>query len=105
MKHKPRIFYCAWTPPNLASGACLAMWRHFIERKDFETFVFTNGRFRDEEVQSHIYKHPAWLDRAMRTRFRRIFRQLEMLFLGWRMLPSALKLARKFKPDVVFTIP
>jgi glycosyltransferase involved in cell wall biosynthesis len=41
----------------------------------------------------------------MRTRFRRLIRQFEMLFLGRLMLPRALKLAREFKPDLVLTIP
>jgi glycosyltransferase involved in cell wall biosynthesis len=41
----------------------------------------------------------------MRTRFRRIIRQIEMLFLGWIMLPTALKMAREFKPDLILTIP
>src|SRR4029077_21063688 len=45
------------------------------------------------------------LERAMRTRFRRFIRQLEMLFLGRLMIWRALTLARGFKPDLVFTIP
>ncbi len=105
MTRKPRIFYCAWTPPSTASGACLAMRRHFIERKDFDTFVFTNERFADDTVPFHIVNRPRWLERVMRTRLRRLVRQMEMLLMGWWLLPRALKLAREFKPDVVFTIP
>jgi hypothetical protein len=41
----------------------------------------------------------------MRTRLRRLIRQVEMLFLGRLMIPRALRLAREFKPDLVFTIP
>lgn len=105
MTRKPKIFYCAWTPPSTASGACLAMRRHFIERKDFDTFVFTNERFVDDTVPFHIAARPQWLERVMRTRLRRIMRQFEMLLMGWCLLPRALKLARAFKPDVIFTIP
>jgi hypothetical protein len=81
------------------------MRRHFIERRDFEMLVLTNEGFIDPTVESHSYSRPAWLQRAMRTRFRRIIRQIEMCFLGWIMLPTALRLAREFKPDVIFTIP
>jgi glycosyltransferase involved in cell wall biosynthesis len=102
---KLRILYIAWTPPSADNGACLAMRRHLIERKDFETFVLTNERFSDSEIQSYCLTRPAWLERAMRTRFRRLIRQLEMLFLGRLMLAKALRVAREFKPDLVFTIP
>jgi glycosyltransferase involved in cell wall biosynthesis len=105
MTVKPRILYIAWTPPSADNGACLAMRRHLIERKDFETFVLTNERFSDSEIRSHCFLRPAWLERAMRTRFRRFIRQFEMLFLGRWMLTTALKLASEFKPDLVFTIP
>jgi hypothetical protein len=81
------------------------MRRHFVERNDFDTFVLTNEKFFAPEVRSHSFFRPTWLERAMRTRFRRFFRQLEMLFLGRLMLPTALRIAREFKPDVVFTIP
>ena len=89
----------------MASGACLAMRRHFIERQDFETFVLTNEHFQDNGVRSKVFKRPAWLERAMRTRFRRIIRNMEMLIFGWWMFPMALKLAKEFQPDVIFTIP
>src|ERR1700736_4558033 len=102
---KPRILYIAWTPPSTDSGACLAMRRHLIERKDFETFVLTNQSFLDPEVRSRCFLRPPWLERAMRTRFRRLIRQVEMLFLGRWMLSTTLKLASEFKPDLVFTIP
>lgn len=102
---KPRILYIAWTPPSTDSGACLAMRRHLVERKDFETLVLTNHRFFVPEIRSHCSVRPVWLERAMRTRFRRLIRQSEMLFLGRWMLTTALKLASEFKPDLVFTIP
>jgi glycosyltransferase involved in cell wall biosynthesis len=105
MEKKPRILYIAWTPPSTASGACLAMRRHLIERSDFETMVLTNQPFTDTRVECHSVLRPAWLERAMRTRFRRLIRQLEMLFLGRWMLPKAMRLAREFKPDLVLTIP
>jgi len=81
------------------------MRRHLVERKDFETFVLTNGLFHDDEVRSHCFARPAWLKRAMRTRFRRFIRQFEMLFLARMMLPVAQKLALDFRPDIIFTIP
>jgi glycosyltransferase involved in cell wall biosynthesis len=105
MNKKPRILYIAWLPPGMDGGACLAMRRHLIERKDFETFVLTNQRFSDSEIRSHCFLRPAWLERAMRTRFRRFIRQFEMLFLGRWMLATAVRIALEFKPDLVFTIP
>jgi hypothetical protein len=104
MHKKPRILYIAWTPPSTESGACLAMRRHLVERKDFETLVLTNHRFFVPEIRSHCFLRPVWLERAMRTRFRRLIRQVEMLFLGRWMLSTALKLASEFKPDLVLTI-
>ena len=105
MNEKPRILYIAWTPPSTESGACLAMRRHLIERKDFETFVLTNHKFCSSEIRSHCFLRPPWLERAMRTRYRRFIRQLEMLFLAGLMIWRALRIAREFKPDVIFTIP
>jgi len=102
---KPRILYIAWTPPSTESGACLAMRRHLVERQDFETCVLTNQNFFAPGVRAHCVLRPSWLERAMRTRFRRFIRQLEMLFLGLWMLPKAMKLAREFKPHLVFTVP
>jgi glycosyltransferase involved in cell wall biosynthesis len=105
MNKKPRILYIAWTPPSTDSGACLAMRRHLIEREDFETCVLTNQPFSAPKIHSRCVLRPAWLERVMRTRFRRLIRQVEMLFLGRWMLGTALKLASEFKPDLVFTIP
>jgi glycosyltransferase involved in cell wall biosynthesis len=105
MNRPPKIFYCAWTAPSTASGACLAMRRHFVERHDFDTFIFTNERFFDDTIPLHIVRRPAWLERAMRTRFRRPVRQFEMLLMGRWWLSTALKFAREFQPDVIFTIP
>ena len=105
MNKKPRILYIAWTPPSTHSGACLAMRRHLIERQDFVTCVLTNQSFSDPEVRSRCFLRPPWLERAMRTRFRSLIRQGEMLFLGRWMLSTALKLASEFKPDIVLTIP
>jgi glycosyltransferase involved in cell wall biosynthesis len=81
------------------------MRRHLVERKDFETLVLTNHRFFVPEIRSHCFVRPVWLERAMRTRFRRFIRQFEMLLLGRWMLSTALRLASEFKPDLVFTIP
>jgi glycosyltransferase involved in cell wall biosynthesis len=81
------------------------MRRHLIEREDFETCVLTNQPFSAPKIRSRCVLRPAWLERAMRTRFRRLIRQVEMLFLGRWMLSTALKLASEFKPDLVFTIP
>jgi hypothetical protein len=105
MHKRPRILYIAWTPPSSDSGACLAMRRHLIEHKDFETFVLTNQTFFASDIGSYCFLHPPWLERAMRTRFRRFIRQLEMLFLGRWMVRKAIRLALQFKPDVIFTIP
>ncbi len=105
MHDKPRILYIAWTAPSTESGACLAMRRHLIERRDFETLVLTNQKFLAPDIRSDCFQRPSWLERAMRTRFRRFIRQLEMLFLGRLMIWRALTLAREFKPDLVFTIP
>jgi len=102
---KPRILYIAWTAPSTESGACLAMRRHLIERRDFETLVLTNQIFFAPDIRSDCFQRPSWLERAMRTRFRRFIRQLEMLFLGRLMIWRALRLARQFRPDLVFTIP
>jgi glycosyltransferase involved in cell wall biosynthesis len=81
------------------------MRRHLVERKDFETFVLTNHRFFVPGISSHCFLRPVWLERVMRTRFRRFIRQFEMLFLGRWMLTTALRMASEFKPDLVFTIP
>lgn len=102
---KPRILYIAWTPPSTESGACLAMRHHLIQRADFSTCVLTNQSFFAPEVLSHCVLRPTWLERAMRTRFRRFIRQLEMLFLGRWMLRKAVRLARQFKPHLVLTVP
>ena len=93
MTVKPRILYIAWTPPSTDSGACLAMRRHLIERKDFETCVLTNQSFFAPEVRSHCFLRPVWLERAMRTRFRRLYPAVrDAVSRSW-MLSTALKLA------------
>jgi len=100
----PRIFYCAWTPPNKISGATLAMRRHFIEHDDLELFVATSCEFNDPEIPSLIVRTPSWLNRIRRTRFMRIVQNFEYLIWSQRLPAGLLQAAETFQPDAIFTV-
>jgi hypothetical protein len=104
MGRKPRIFYLAWTPPAQGGGATLAMYRHFIQHRDFDLFVATDGNFQEPDIPSLRLERPAWIRRVGRTRLSRWVRQFEMVVeSAW--VPSAITRAvASFQPDAIFTV-
>lgn len=101
---KPKIFYLAWTPPNKASGATLAMRRHFIEHDDFEVFVATSGEFDEPGVPALRVRNPSWLDRIGRTRLWRLVRNYEIGWKAGELSRQLLEASAGFRPDAVFTV-
>ncbi|MDX2110992.1 MAG: hypothetical protein SFY80_12195 [Verrucomicrobiota bacterium] len=100
-----RILYYAWTVPEPRGGACLAMYRHFIEHDDFELAVVSSAVFTHPTIPSlRIVRHPL-LVRLSNTRFSRLFRQWEMLLEPCFIPSGVISFARAFRPDAVFTIP
>ncbi len=103
-KVKPRLFYLAWTPPNRSSGATLAMHRHFIQHRDFDLFVATDGDFSEPDIPSLKLERPGWIRRLGNTRFCRWVRQYEMLVEPVRVPDSISRAVASFQPDAIFTV-
>ena len=85
----------------------MAFYRHFVERPDFELFVATD----DKRVQDYnppypvlIFQQPAWLERLSRTRLSLWAHSYKHLIAGNSIPDEVLEAAKKFKPDIVFTI-
>jgi glycosyltransferase involved in cell wall biosynthesis len=104
---KIRVFFLTYYPPSPTMGGAMAFHRHFVERDDFDLFVATD----DPRIFEHrpqfpvlLFKRPAWLERAMRTRFYRWAHSYKHLVAGRNVPAEVLDAARKFKPDFVFTI-
>lgn len=104
---KPRVFFLTYYPPTPTMGGAMAFHRHFVERPDFELFVATDDR---RVLQYHppypvlIFQQPAWLERLSRTRLSRWAHSYKHLLAGHSIPDEVLEAARKFKPDLIFTI-
>ena len=85
----------------------MTFFRHFIERKDFDTLVLSNSRLLDDFSLPYIpvkFNLPSWWQRCSRTRFLPWVYGIECLY-GDRLLPSSIvEIARQFEPDAVFTV-
>jgi hypothetical protein len=102
-----RVFYLSYTPPVPSWGGAMSFYRHFVERNDFEIFVATDSAEVEQyQVQYAYYRFhlPRWLDRMLRTRFYRWFSIYQHLIAGYFVSGQLWKLAKIFKPDLVFTI-
>lgn len=105
MPQKPRLFYLAWTTPSQRGGACLAMYRHFILRNDFDIFVASSTEFNHPNIPSLlIHRHPV-IKRLSNTRLSRLVRQFEMLIEPYLVLKQVESICNQFSPDAIFTIP
>lgn len=83
----------------------MAMWRHLVERSDFDVFVATDGEIHPSIAPSlRLTRSPA-LQRMAKTRFSRLMRQFEMALEPRRISQSLRNAVADFKPDAIFTIP
>lgn len=101
----PKIYYLAWTEPSRGSGACLAMYRHFVIKKDFEVYFATDKELKEINRNSLYLVRNRIQKRLSRTRFRKIIAQYEMTIEPYLMMRRCYKTALEFKPEVIFTIP
>jgi hypothetical protein len=104
---KMRVFFLTYYPPTPTMGGAMAFYRHFVEREDFEIFVATD----DENVLKYnppyevlVFKQPPLLERLLRTRLYRFVHSYKHLWAGNFIPPEVLAAAKKFKPDIIFTI-
>ena len=88
-------------------GGAMAFYRHFFERDDFEVFVATN----DKNVLNHhlpcevlVFERSRVWERLTKTRLYRFAHSLQHLLEGEFILNEVLAAARRFQPDVIFTI-
>lgn len=85
----------------------MAFYRHFFERDDFEVFVATN----DKNVLNHhlpcevrVFERSSFLQRLTKTRLYRFAHSLQHLLEGEFIPDEVRAAARRFQPDVIFTI-
>jgi glycosyltransferase involved in cell wall biosynthesis len=85
----------------------MAYYRHFVERQDFELFLATDDKRVLKYNPSYpvlIFEQPAWLERLSRTRFSRWVHSYKHLVAGNFIPAEVMEAAKKFKPDMIFTI-
>jgi glycosyltransferase involved in cell wall biosynthesis len=85
----------------------MAFYRHFVDRQDFEIKVVTNcGKFPSDSVpyQPVLFNPSRLTSRLFRTRLMPWLYGPHSLMAFGRVPRHVLEAARKFKPDLVFTI-
>jgi hypothetical protein len=104
---KIRITYIAWTEPGSISGATLAIQRHLFEGGEFEILVCNDKPYRGVGPEENwIQFRRSWVHRRLsRTRLRRWISQYEMLVEPYWAATRFLPAVRKFRPDLILTIP
>jgi glycosyltransferase involved in cell wall biosynthesis len=102
-----KVFFLTYYPPVPTMGGAMAFYRHFFERDDFEVFVATN----DKNVLNHhlpcevlVFERSRVWERLTKTRLYRFAHSLQHLLEGEFILNEVLAAARRFQPDVIFTI-
>ncbi len=102
-----RVLYISFTPPVPTWGGAMAFYRHFVEREDFAIEVVTNcGEFPVDSVPYRPVRFsPSRLTcRLFRTRLLPWSYGLHSLTAMGRVPGTVWRAARRFKPDLVFTI-
>jgi glycosyltransferase involved in cell wall biosynthesis len=102
---KIKILYISSVLPDTTSGARIAIYRHLVVKKDFETFV-CGVDVSTSEIKNtfHIVKNNI-TKRIANSRFSRYYYNYKYV-ADWFLLPKdLLEAAKKFNPDVIFTVP
>jgi hypothetical protein len=102
-----RVFYLSYTPPVPTWGGAMSFYRHFVERDDFEIFVVTDGAEVEQYQVPYTFMRfdaPKWLNTLLHTRLYRWFWSYKQLIAGYFVPDKVFDAARRFKPDLVFTV-
>lgn len=104
---KIRIAYISWTEPGSVSGATLAIQRHLFAGGEFEVLVCNDKPYMGVGKKNnwmHVSKNRIH-HRLSRTRLRRLISQHEMLFEPYLSAARLFSAVKKFRPDVILTVP
>jgi hypothetical protein len=101
----PRILIVSnVVPAEGRGGGCMALFRHFVLRKDFAVLVCGPQLEKATQVETFPARFGWPLCRLRRTRFHRFFYNLSS-WLQWHWLPLDLvKCAQAWKPDLIFNV-
>lgn len=104
MAEKQRLLYLSRTPLSKASGATLAMRRHLVHHRDFDTYVITTEPNDSSDVSGLRLLPPSLLQRARNTRFNRVVHNAELLLQPLFSDHRIASAAAAFEPDAIFTV-
>jgi hypothetical protein len=102
---RPRLLHISSVLPDTSCGAHIAIYRHFVLKKDFDVAVagyVSDGAMVQDKFT--IRRNPLF-GRFFRTRFSRIAYNIEYLLNWYVVPPGLLAYAQQFKPDAIFTVP
>jgi glycosyltransferase involved in cell wall biosynthesis len=104
---KPKVFILSFIPPLPAWGSAMTFYRHFVERNDFEVRIATDsadvGNY-DLPYEPMMFDLPRWWKRMRNTRFHKWVLGMEGLHGEFFLPRQVMEEARRFRPDVVFTM-
>jgi len=91
-------------PAEDRGGGCLALYRHFYERRDFEMAVASRFLQRGVCEQEYLMRVPRLWALARKTPLGRLLENIDYL-RAERILPAGLlKFARRWQPDLIFSV-
>ena len=104
---KTKVLFISYCPPIPSWGGSMTFFRHFIERKDFETMVITTSdavNDYDLPYAPIVIEEPAFWKRISKTRFLPYVYTIESLYGEHLLSKDTMSTVKQFKPDVVFTV-
>lgn len=105
LSRKKRILYLSAVIPDTTSGGRLAMYRHYIERPDFDVMIASANQATEAKIQYFKIQAAYPVERLRKTRFVRLANNISYLW-NWFVLPyDLLREAKAFCPDLIFTVP
>lgn len=98
-----KMLYLSSVVPDTSCGARLAIYRHLVQKQDFEVAV---ASYQATESETKInFQIPRKNSRLTRTRLARLVHNWQYV-QNWFFLPAELlSFARSYDPDVIFTVP
>lgn len=102
---KPKVLYISSVIPDTSCGARIAIYRHFVEKEDFDVAIAAYEVDSPHILRKFEIRRSKLAFRLMKTRFARLYYNFEY-FINWKYIPSGLyHFARNFNPDVIMTVP
>ena len=100
-----KILYISSVVPDTSCGSRIAIFRHLVQKDDFEVIVCSSSNDSGTVKNFFAIKHSRLINRLLRTRLSKLIWNFIYLFNWFFLSKRLLSYACSQHPDIIFTVP